>query len=67
MLIQTTHQQKKRKVVRGGSWKDVAYYMQNGTRTYEYQDSAKSYIGFRCVRAYLGRHRGDGTSYSQVY
>ena len=58
---------KKRKVIRGGSWKDVAYYMQNGTRTYEYQDSAKSYIGFRCVRAYLGRHRGDGTSYSQVY
>ncbi len=57
----------KRKVVRGGSWKDVSYYMQNGTRTYEYQDSAKSYIGFRCVREYLGRHRGDGSSYSQVY
>ncbi len=58
---------KKRKVIRGGSWKDVAYYMQNGTRTYEFQDSAKSYIGFRCVRTYLGRHRADGTSYSQVY
>jgi gliding motility-associated lipoprotein GldK len=57
----------KRKVIRGGSWKDVAYYMQNGSRTYEFQDSAKSYIGFRCVRTYLGRHRGDGTSYSQVY
>jgi formylglycine-generating enzyme required for sulfatase activity len=57
----------KRKVVRGGSWKDVSYYMQNGTRTYEYQDSAKSYIGFRCVRTYLGRHRADGKSYSQVY
>ncbi|MBO7571465.1 MAG: SUMF1/EgtB/PvdO family nonheme iron enzyme [Bacteroidales bacterium] len=57
----------KRKVIRGGSWKDVSYYMQNGTRTYEYQDSAKCYIGFRCVREYLGRHRGDGTSYSQVY
>lgn len=39
----------KRKVVRGGSWKDVGYYLQNGTRSYEYQDSAKSYIGFRCV------------------
>lgn len=39
----------KRKVVRGGSWKDVAYYIQTGTRTYEYQDTAKSYIGFRCV------------------
>src|SRR5690554_1105186 len=40
----------KRKVIRGGSWKDIAYFIQNGTRTYEYQDSAKSYIGFRCVR-----------------
>jgi formylglycine-generating enzyme required for sulfatase activity len=44
----------KRKVVRGGSWKDIGYYLQNGTRTYEYQDSAKSYVGFRCVRSYLG-------------
>lgn len=40
----------KRKVIRGGSWKDVAYYMQCGVRTYEYQDSARSYIGFRTVR-----------------
>ena len=44
----------KRKVIRGGSWKDIGYYLQNGTRTYEYQDSAKSYVGFRCVRSYLG-------------
>jgi formylglycine-generating enzyme required for sulfatase activity len=27
----------KRKVVRGGSWKDVAYYLQVATRDYEYQ------------------------------
>ena len=45
----------KRKVVRGGSWKDIGYFLQNGTRTYEYQDTAKSYIGFRCVRAFMGR------------
>ncbi len=44
----------KRKVVRGGSWKDVAYYLQCGTRSYEYQDSAASFIGFRCVRDYIG-------------
>ncbi len=44
----------KRKVVRGGSWKDIATYLQNGTRAYEYQDSAKSYIGFRCVRSTMG-------------
>jgi formylglycine-generating enzyme required for sulfatase activity len=45
----------KRKVIRGGSWKDVQYYLQNGTRTFEYQDTAKSYIGFRSVMSYLGR------------
>jgi gliding motility-associated lipoprotein GldK len=39
----------KRKVVRGGSWKDIQYFLQASTRTYEYQDTAKSYIGFRCV------------------
>jgi formylglycine-generating enzyme required for sulfatase activity len=39
----------KRKIIRGGSWKDVGYYLQCGTSTYEYQDSTKSYIGFRCV------------------
>jgi gliding motility-associated lipoprotein GldK len=49
----------KRKVVRGGSWKDVGYFLQNGTRTFEYQDTAKSYIGFRCVTHYLGRDIKD--------
>ena len=44
----------KRKVIRGGSWKDIGYFMQNGTRTYEYQDTTKSYIGFRCVRPVMG-------------
>ena len=58
---------KKRKVVRGGSWKDVAMYLQNGVRDYEYQDSARSYIGFRCIREYEGRHFGDGNSTSQIY
>lgn len=44
----------KRKVVRGGSWKDIAYFIQCGTRSYDYQDTAKSYIGFRCIRSVLG-------------
>lgn len=44
----------KRKVVRGGSWKDIGYFLQNSVRTYEYQDEAKSYIGFRCVTPYVG-------------
>jgi formylglycine-generating enzyme required for sulfatase activity len=39
----------KRKVVRGGSWKDVGNALQVSARAYEYQDTAKSYIGFRTV------------------
>jgi sulfatase modifying factor 1 len=38
-----------RKVVRGGSWRDVSYYLQVSTRDYEYQDTPKAYIGFRCI------------------
>ncbi|MEO6902725.1 MAG: SUMF1/EgtB/PvdO family nonheme iron enzyme [Bacteroidia bacterium] len=49
----------KRKVIRGGSWKDVGYYLQTSTRTYEYQDTAKCYVGFRCVQTYLGRAKED--------
>jgi formylglycine-generating enzyme len=37
----------RRKVVRGGSWRDVAYFLQVGTRDYEYADTSKAYIGFR--------------------
>jgi formylglycine-generating enzyme required for sulfatase activity len=39
----------KRKVVRGGSWRDVAYFLQVSTRDYEFMDTSKAYIGFRCV------------------
>jgi formylglycine-generating enzyme required for sulfatase activity len=53
----------KRKVIRGGSWKDIEYYLQVGTRTFEYQDTAKSYIGFRSVMSYLGRGKSDETRY----
>lgn len=44
----------KRKVVRGGSWKDVSYFLQVSTRAFEYSDSARSYIGFRTVQDYMG-------------
>lgn len=44
----------KRKVIRGGSWKDISHYLKVTTVDYEYQDSAKSFIGFRCVRPSFG-------------
>ena len=42
-----------RKVTRGGSWKDIAYYIQTGARDWEYGNNAKSHIGFRCVTSAL--------------
>lgn len=44
----------KRKVVRGGSWKDISSYVQVSSRSFEYQDTTKSFIGFRCVRSTFG-------------
>ncbi|MEM6395868.1 MAG: SUMF1/EgtB/PvdO family nonheme iron enzyme [Bacteroidota bacterium] len=49
----------KRKVVRGGSWKDVSFYLQTGTRSYEFQDTTKSYVGFRNVLSLMGRSATD--------
>ncbi len=45
---------RKRKVIRGGSWKDIAYFLQTSSRDYDFQDSTKSFIGFRNVRTYIG-------------
>jgi gliding motility-associated lipoprotein GldK len=49
----------KRKVLRGGSWKDIMFFLQTGTRHWEYQDTTKSYVGFRNVLTFLGRSISD--------
>lgn len=46
------------KVVRGGSWKDIAYFLETGTKSYEHKDTARSSVGFRCAMTYLGRSSG---------
>ena len=47
-------EENKKKVVRGGSWKDVKYFLQVSSRDYEYADQPRSYIGFRTVHDSLG-------------
>ncbi len=44
----------KRKAVKGGSWKDIGFFLQNSVTQYEYQDMARSYIGFRCISKFPG-------------
>ena len=47
----------KRKIIRGGSWKDVAYFLEVSTRDFEYADTARSYIGFRTVQSSMGSNK----------
>ncbi|GIV39165.1 MAG: hypothetical protein KatS3mg033_0965 [Thermonema sp.] len=47
-----------RRVVRGGSWKDIAYFLETSTRTYMHYDSTSTSVGFRCAMTYLGRSGG---------
>ena len=42
------------RVVKGGSWKDRAYYLQAASRRYLDQDKSASWIGFRCAMDRLG-------------
>ena len=42
------------RVVKGGSWKDRAYYLQSSTRRYYDQDKGTAWIGFRCAMDRLG-------------
>lgn len=51
---ENAHPMMKRKVVKGGSWKDVGAFLQLASKDYEYQDTSKCYIGFRCVKTYAG-------------
>ncbi len=50
----------KKKVVRGGSWKDVSQFIRSDMRTFEYQNEQRSYIGFRCARTQVGFSKSKG-------
>ncbi|KAA9340019.1 gliding motility lipoprotein GldJ [Adhaeribacter soli] len=45
------------RVYKGGSWKDVAYWLSPGTRRFLAQDSATATIGFRCAMINAGSNR----------
>jgi formylglycine-generating enzyme required for sulfatase activity len=43
----------KKKVVKGGSWKDISTFIRSDFRDSEYQNKGRSYVGFRCVRTQI--------------
>lgn len=42
------------RVYKGGSWRDMAYWLAPGTRRYMHQDSATNHVGFRCAMISIG-------------
>ncbi|MDB4163886.1 gliding motility lipoprotein GldK [Flavobacteriaceae bacterium] len=56
-----------RKVIRGGSWKDAAYFLRVSSRDYEYKDEKRSYIGFRTVQDYLGEDGVDDRNQNKIF
>ena len=55
------------KVVRGGSWKDVAHFLKVSTRDYENKARKRSYIGFRTVQSYLGEDVGFQENPNKIF
>jgi sulfatase modifying factor 1 len=47
----------KQKVVKGGSWKDIATFIRSDMRDSEAYDKGRSWIGFRCVRTQIAGNR----------
>ena len=43
------------RVYKGGSWRDVTYWLAPGTRRFMHQDSAGNHIGFRCAMIAIGQ------------
>ena len=42
------------RVYKGGSWRDVTYWLAPGARRFMHQDSSTNHIGFRCAMVSIG-------------
>lgn len=42
------------RVYKGGSWRDVTYWLTPGSRRFMHQDSSTNHIGFRCAMVSIG-------------
>jgi gliding motility-associated lipoprotein GldJ len=42
------------RVYKGGSWRDMAYWLAPGTRRFMHQDSSANHLGFRCAMISIG-------------
>lgn len=50
----------KARVIKGGSWADMPYWLSPGTRRFMNEDQASSTVGFRCAMDRMGSPEGNG-------
>ncbi len=48
------------RVIKGGSWLDMPYWLSPGNRRFAQQYQSSSTIGFRCAMTYFGASEGNG-------
>ncbi len=49
----------KSRVIKGGSWNDLPYWLSPGTRRFMQQDMASNTVGFRCAMDRVGSQEGN--------
>lgn len=57
---ETTLINDKSRVIKGGSWEDMPYWLSPGTRRYMQQDMDANTVGFRCAMDRVGSQQGNG-------
>jgi formylglycine-generating enzyme required for sulfatase activity len=63
----TTLVSDKSRVVKGGSWNDMPYWLSPGARRFMEQDQASSTVGFRCAMTRLGSPEGNGFKEGNIF
>lgn len=53
----------KSRVIKGGSWNDMPYWLSPGTRRFLEEDQSSSTVGFRCAMTHYGSPEGPASKF----
>lgn len=57
----------KSRVIKGGSWDDMPYWLSPGARRFLDQNTSSSTVGFRCAMTRLGSPEGNGMKEGNIF
>ena len=55
------------RVIKGGSWNDMPYWLSPGSRRFMQEDQSSSTIGFRNAQTYMGPAEGQGFKSGNIF